>query len=104
MSFPGADIGNNHYLVMMIFRVRLKKTKKQTKSRLRFNLEKLIDPDVAGLFQARIGGKFASFINLRDDDIESMITTYYTAVADTASQIHAMEWRRKKAVGNQRCS
>ena len=42
---------------MMTFRVRLKKTKKPTRSRLRFDLEKLRKPDVAGTFQATIGGK-----------------------------------------------
>ena len=51
---------------MMTFRVRLKKTKKPTQSILRFDLDKLRNPDVAGKFQATIGGKLALFINLRD--------------------------------------
>ena len=89
-SFPGADIVSDHDLVMMTFRVRMKKTKMPTQSRLRFDLEKLGNQDVTGTFQATIGGKFAPHINLRDDDIEkgSMITTYNTAVTDTASEIH----------------
>ena len=83
---------------MMTFRVRLKKTRKPTQSRLRFDLEKVRDPDVAGTFQAIIGGKFAQLINLADDDIgiDSMITTYNTAVTDTASEILGKERRRKK--------
>ena len=93
-SFPGADIGSDHDLVMMTFRVRLKKTKKPIQSRLRFDLDKLRNPDMAGTFQATIGGKFAPLINLRDDDIESMITTYNTAVADKANE---KKCRRKKS-------
>ena len=79
---------------MMTFRVRLKKTKKPTQSRLRFDLDKLRNPDVAGTFRATISGKFAPLINLRDDDIDSMITTYNTAVADTANE---KTCRRKKS-------
>ena len=76
-SFPGADLGSDPDLVMMTFRVHLKKTKKPTKSRLNFDVDKLRNPDVAGTFQATTGGKFAPHINLRDDNIEidSMITT-----------------------------
>ena len=97
-SFPGADIRSDHDLVMMTFQVRLKKTKKPTQSKLRFDLEKLRNPDVAGTFQATIGGTFAPLINLRDDDIDidSMIITYNTAVTDTASEILGKECRRKK--------
>ena len=81
-SFPGADIGSDHDLVMMTFRVRLKKARKPNQPRLRFDLEKLRDLDVACTFQARIGGKFASLIGLGDEDmdIDTMITTYNTAV------------------------
>ena len=105
-SFPGADIGSDHDLVMITFRVRLKKTKKPIQSRLRFDLEKFRNPDMAGTFQATIGGKFTLLINLRDDDmdIDSMITTYNTAVTETASEILGKECRRKKALDNQRCS
>ena len=107
-SFPGADIGSDHDLVMMTFRVRLKKARKPNQQRLRFDLENLRDPDVACTFQATIGGKFAPLIVLSDDDmdIDTMITTYNTAVTDAASEIFAKECRRMKpkAVGHQRCS
>ena len=38
-SFPGADIGSDHDLVMMTFQVRLKKTRKPNQPRLRFDLD-----------------------------------------------------------------
>ena len=97
-SFPGADIGSDHDLVMMTFRVRLKKARKPNHPRLRFDLENLRDPDVACTFQATIGGKFAPLIGLSDEDmdIDTMITTYNTAVTDAASERLRKERRRKK--------
>ena len=72
----------------MTFRVRLKKARKPNQPRLRFDLKKLRDPDVACTFQATIGGKFAPLIGLSDEDmdIDTMITTYNTAVTDAASR------------------
>ena len=97
-SFPGADTGRDHDLVMMICGVHLKKARKPTQPRLRFDLEMLRDPDVACAFQATAGGKFAPHISLRDDDMEidTMITTYNTALTDAANEILGKERRRKK--------
>ena len=97
-SFPGADIGSDHDLVMMTFRIRLKEARKPNQPRLRFDLENLRDPDVACTFQATIGGKFAPLIRLSDEDMDTdtMITTYNTAVTDAASEILGKERRRKK--------
>ena len=83
---------------MMTFRVRLKKARKPNQPRLRFDLEELRDPDVACTFQATIGGKFAPLIGLsdKDMDIDTMFTTYNTAVTDAASEILGKERRRKK--------
>ena len=74
-SFAGADIGKDHDLVKMTFRLRLKKTKMSIQSRLRVDLESLRNPDVAGTFQATRGGRIAQLINLINDniDIDSMI-------------------------------
>ena len=88
-SFLGADIGSDHDLVLMTFRVRLKKARKPNQPRLRFDPEKWRDPDVACTFQAMIGGIFASLIGLRaeDTDINTMITIYNTAVTGASSEI-----------------
>ena len=69
-SFSGADIGSDHDLVMMTFRFRLKKARKPNQPKLRFDLEKLRDPDVACTFQATIDGKFAPLIGLSDEDMD----------------------------------
>ena len=96
-SFPRADIGSDHDLVMMTFQVRLKMARKPNQPRLRFDLEKLRNPDVACTFQATIGGKLAPLIGLSDEDMEldTMITTYNTAVTDAAREILGKERRKK---------
>ena len=83
---------------MMTFRIRLKKARKPKEPLLRFDLEKLRDLDVACTFQATIGGKFAPLLGLpdKDTDINTMITTYNTAVTDAASEILGKKRRRKK--------
>ena len=58
-NFPGADIGSDHNLAMMTFKLHLKKVSKQGHTRVKFDLEKLKDPEVAEMFKAMIGGKFA---------------------------------------------
>ena len=72
--------------------------RKPNQPRLRFDLEKLRNPDVAFTFQATIGGKFTPLIGLSDEDMDmdTMITTYNTAVTDAASEILVEERRRKK--------
>ena len=83
---------------MMIFRVRLKKARKPNQPRLRFDLEMLRDPNVTCTFQATIGWKFAPLIGLSDEDmdIDTMITTYSTAVTGAASEILKKKRCRKK--------
>ena len=83
---------------MMTFRVRLKKARKPNQQRLRFDFEKLRDPDVACTFQTTIGGKFAPLIGqiYADMNIDTMITTYNTAVTDAAREILGKERRKKK--------
>ena len=85
-------------LAMMTFQVRLKMARKPNQPRLRFDLEKLRNPDVACTFQAAIGGKLAPLTGLSDEDMDmdTMITTYNTAVTDAASEILGKERRRKK--------
>ena len=67
-SFPGADIGSDHDLVMMTFKLHLKKVSKQGHTKIKFDLEKLKDPQIVETFKAMIGGKFAS-LTLLDSDV-----------------------------------
>ena len=87
---PGADIGSDHELVMMTFKLHLKRAKKQCNTRIRFDLEKMKDPEVAEIFQAKIGGKFAALSILDSDmDMDMLTDTFNTAATNTANEILA---------------
>lgn len=88
----------NNYLMMMTVRVRLKKRRKPTKPRLRFDPEELKPPPVTYTLQATKGGKLAQLIILKDDDIatDTMITTHNTPVTYAVSEILGKEHCRKK--------
>ena len=74
---------------MMTFRLRLKKTSKPKHTRLKFDLEKLKDPNVLETFQAMIDVKFAPLpiMNNEDADKDSMIITFNVTATETASEI-----------------
>ena len=105
-SFPGADIGSDHDLVMMTFKLHLKKVSKQGHSRIRFDLEKLKDPEVAEMFKARIGGKFAPLTLLDADDVnmDDLINKFNVAVTETANKTlgkyrhHKQPWVTSKTL------
>ena len=82
----------------MTFRLRLKKISKPKRTRLKFDLEKLKDPNVLQTFQAMIGGRFAPLTIMRneDTDTDSLITTFNTAVIETASEILGRHRQKKK--------
>ena len=65
---------------------------------MKFDLEKLKDLNVLETFQAMIGGRFAplTIMSNEDTDIDSMITTFNTAVTETASEILGKHRQKKK--------
>ena len=82
----------------MTFRLHLQKTSKPQHARLKFDLEKLKDPNMLETFQAMIGGRFAplTIMSNKDTDIDSMITTFNTAVTETASEILGKHRQKQK--------
>ena len=97
-SFPEADIGSDHDLLMMTFHLLLKRISKPKHKRLKLDLENLKDRNVSETFQAMIGGKFAPLTNMSNEgtDTDSMITTFSTAVTETASEILDKHRQKKK--------
>ena len=65
---------------------------------LKFDIEKLKDPNVLETFQAMIGRRFAplTIMSNEDTNIDSMITTFNTAVTETASEILGKHRQKKK--------
>ena len=98
-SFPGADIGSDHDLLMMTFHLRLKRISKSKHTRLEFDLEKLKDSNVLETFQTMIDRKFSPLpiMNNEDTDMDSMITAFNTSVTETASEILGKHRQKKKA-------
>ena len=91
---------------MMTFCLHRKKISKPKHTRLKFDLEKLKDPNLLETFQAMIGEKFAplTIMSNEDTDIDSMITTFNTAVTETASEILGRHHQKKKTLDHCRNS
>ena len=87
-------------MLMMTFHLRLKRISKPKHTKLKFDLKKLKDPNVLKTFQGMIGGKFAplTIMTNEDIDVESMTTTFNTALTETASEILSKH-RQKKNPG-----
>ena len=85
-TFPDADVGSDHDMVMLTFQTRLKNSRKTTQPRIRFDLEKLNEA-----FQATIGGRFPPFATLVDEDadLDSMVTHFNKAVTHKAANFLA---------------
>ena len=85
-------------MLIVTFHLRLKRISKPIHTRLKFDVEKLKDPNVLETFQAMIGGKFAplTIMNNEDSDMDSMITTFNTAVTKIAGEILGNHRQKKK--------
>ena len=82
----------------MTFHLHLKRIREPKHTRLKFDLKKLKDPNVLETFQAMMGGKLAPFtiMNNGDTDMDLMITTFNTAVTETAGEVHGKHRQKKK--------
>ena len=58
-SFPGANIGIDHDLVLTTIELKPKTRCFKKSPRVRFVVEKLKHPEIAEVFLAKIDGKFA---------------------------------------------
>lgn len=63
----GSDVGRDHDLVILNFRVRLKNIKNLKNTRLKFDLDRLKDPSIAEIIQVNVGGKYAALLTLEED-------------------------------------
>ena len=63
-SFPGADVGSDHGLVMMTFTLRLRKNKKRGNIRIKFDVDKLKDPNILTTFKTNLH-LYLSWITIR---------------------------------------
>ena len=97
-TFPGADVGSDHDLVIMNFKTRLKKAKAPKYTRVKYNLDKLKDPTIRESFQASIGGKFAPLLLLEDDaeDAEALTTKFNLVMNEAAQEVLGKQRHKNK--------
>ena len=83
---------------MLTLHLHLKKISKPKHTRLLFYLKKLKDPNVLETLQTMIGSKFAALTIMTNEntDMDSMITTFNTAVPETTKRSLANIIRRQK--------
>ena len=79
-TFPGADVGSDHDMVIMTLQTRLKNSRKPTQPRIRFDLGKLNDPTLVD----------------EDADLDSMVTHFNKTVTDTAAELLGKQRRKRK--------
>ena len=78
-SFPGADIGRNHNIVLCSLKLKLNVKCFQKNPHVCSDLEKLKVPKTAKVFQAQVGRKFEPLniiynnVNTLADDIKEVL-------------------------------
>mgnify|MGYP006273469667 CR=1 FL=1 len=94
-TYPGADVGSDHDLVLLNMKMKLKKKYQAARTRIKFDLEKLRDPEVAEVFQAQLGGRFAA-LNILNNDINDLTNSFNEAVRVTAEEVLGLERKKHK--------
>ena len=92
-SFPGADMGTDHNLVLMTTKLKLKSIAKRASPRIKFDLEKLKDPSIARVFEAKVGSEYAA-LNMIPEDVDSLTDNMSKVLFDTAREV--LGKKRKK--------
>lgn len=65
-TFPGADVGSDHDLVIMAIKVKLLKKCREKVVCIKYDVGKLKVPNTPEQFKAQIGDKFGPLLLLRD--------------------------------------
>ena len=94
-TFPGANVGSDHDLVLLNFKTSVKKISKPKITRLKFNLDRLKDPAFAKCFQVVVsfGATVAGLLTL-DADAEKMTTMFNKLMTETAEEILGKHHRK----------
>ena len=91
-TFPGADVGSDHDQVMTM-KTKLSKRRKKKNPRINFNLEKLNDKSIAEEFKAKIGGKFAPLLLLKN--VDELTEGFNAAIAEVAQEVLGKQRNKK---------
>ena len=94
-SFPGADIGSDHDMLMMTFSLHLKNPKKNKFTRNKFDLEKLKNPETKKLFEKKINEKLTEQKLTDIVNTEEMLQKLNRTMTETATEILGNTEKRK---------
>ncbi|GFO48118.1 hypothetical protein PoB_007462300 [Plakobranchus ocellatus] len=84
---------------MMTFALRLEKNKKRGNIRIKFNVDKLKDPNIVTTFQANIGRRFAPLLALDNDQhltADDLVETFNETLSEEASKLLGKPRVKKK--------
>ena len=95
-SFPGANIGSDHDMLMMTFSLHLKNPKKNKCTRYKFDLEKLKIPETKKLFEIKINEKLTEQKLTEIENIEEMLQKLNITMTETATEILGKHREKKK--------
>ena len=78
---------------MTTLKLRLKDKRKPQNPRIRFCLEKLNDPEIAEIFQAKVGGKFAA-LSILDSEVDTLASEIKEVLLTTAEEVLGRKRRK----------
>ncbi|XP_071502561.1 craniofacial development protein 2-like [Diadema antillarum] len=85
-SFPSADVGSDHQLVLANLRLKFKINKKINYPK-HYDVFRLKDPQVRANYEVEIGGRFAPLLDMPDTDTQTVWEEVKTAFAETSEKI-----------------
>ena len=91
-------MGTDHNLVLMTTKLKLKNSTKKAPPRIKFDLEKLKDPNVASVFEAKVGGKYAA-LNMIPEDINSLTDSMSKVLFEAATEGTWKETEEEQTLG-----
>eukprot|EP00057_Strongylocentrotus_purpuratus_P014949 XP_011669423.1 PREDICTED: craniofacial development protein 2-like [Strongylocentrotus purpuratus] len=85
-SFPSADVGSDHQLIITNLRLKLK-AKPRPQYLKRYDVFRLKDPKTRTDYEIEIGGKFGPLLGEDDTDVENLWKEVKTAINETSQKV-----------------
>ena len=76
-------------------KLKLKRRIHKKQVRIRFNIDKLKDPNVEAIFQAQLGGRFAA-LRVLENDIDNFTNDFNEAISTTANEVLGKQQVKKQ--------
>ena len=94
-SFPSADVGSDHQLVIANIRLKFKILKKSNYPK-KYDVFKLKNPQTRTDYEIEIGGRFAHLLSLPDTDTQTMWKDIKLAFNETSKKTLGYKQQKQK--------